>query len=240
MVLTKSLPGTAKAIVPPARRGGFLSPSRAPRGALRCFNRAWIARLGPVLGPAALRERAVLWVESDREFSNQRDFDSTCWLGGGQQEMAKRYSQDLRDRVIDAVKRGEMKPSRSSASVRDQRIWWLSNGLSELNGMARESPSRHGGHRASKLMPHRDFLEAARAEKSDVTLQALCAIAFRPSEGQSRHLDDGAASFAGSASRSKKTLVAREQDRPDMGSPPQTMANSSGARHRPQAAGLHR
>src|ERR1700722_6238866 len=32
-----------------------------------------------------------------------------------------------------------------------------------------------GGHRASKLMPHRDFLEAVRAEKSDVTLQALCA-----------------------------------------------------------------
>ena len=35
-------------------------------------------------------------------------------------------------------------------------------------------PVGHGGHRASKLMPHRDFLEAARAEKSDVTLQALC------------------------------------------------------------------
>ena len=35
-------------------------------------------------------------------------------------------------------------------------------------------PAGHGGHRASKLMPHLDFLEAARAEKSDVTLQALC------------------------------------------------------------------
>ena len=29
-------------------------------------------------------------------------------------------------------------------------------------------------HRASKLMPHREFLEAARTEKSDITLQALC------------------------------------------------------------------
>ena len=36
------------------------------------------------------------------------------------------------------------------------------------------APVGHGGHRASKLMPHRDFLEAARAEKSDITLQALC------------------------------------------------------------------
>jgi transposase len=35
-------------------------------------------------------------------------------------------------------------------------------------------PVGHGGHRPSKLMPHRAFLEAARAEKSDVTLQALC------------------------------------------------------------------
>jgi transposase len=35
-------------------------------------------------------------------------------------------------------------------------------------------PVGHGGHRASKLMPHRDFLEAARTEKSDITLSALC------------------------------------------------------------------
>ena len=35
-------------------------------------------------------------------------------------------------------------------------------------------PVGHAGHRASKLMPHRDFLEAVRAEKSDVTLQAVC------------------------------------------------------------------
>ena len=35
-------------------------------------------------------------------------------------------------------------------------------------------PVGHGGHRASKLMPHRDFLEAARREKPDITLQTLC------------------------------------------------------------------
>ena len=35
-------------------------------------------------------------------------------------------------------------------------------------------PLGHGGHRRSKLMPHRDFLEALRAEKADVTLHALC------------------------------------------------------------------
>ena len=61
-------------------------------------------------------ERAVVGSNWSWDFPNQRDFDSTCWLGGGQQEMAKPYSQDLRDRVIDAVKKGEM--SRRAAARR--------------------------------------------------------------------------------------------------------------------------
>ena len=87
--------------------------------------------------------------------------------------MAKPYSQDLRDRVIDAVKMGEM--SRRAAARRYEisesvAIKWLER--VERDG-SRE-PVGHGGHRASKLMPHRDFLEAARTEKPDITLQALC------------------------------------------------------------------
>ena len=55
--------------------------------------------------------------------------------------MPKPYSQDLRDRVIDAVERGEM--SRRAAARRyaiseSVAIKWLSSGL---NGMARESLS---------------------------------------------------------------------------------------------------
>ena len=87
--------------------------------------------------------------------------------------MPKPYSQDLRNRVIDAVERGEM--SRRAAARRYEisesvAIKWLER--VERHG-SRE-PVGHGGHRASKLMPHRDFLEAVRAEKSDVTLQTLC------------------------------------------------------------------
>jgi transposase len=87
--------------------------------------------------------------------------------------MPKPYSQDLRDRVIDAVKKGEM--SRRAAARRYEisesvAIKWLER--VERHG-SRE-PVGHGGHRASKLMPHLDFLEAARSEKSDITLQALC------------------------------------------------------------------
>jgi len=137
-------------------------------------------RLAASLNPASMRSRPRPpsasvprdLTEASR-FPNRRDFDSTCWLGGGQQEMAKPYSQDLRDRVIDAVKRGEM--SRRAAARRyaiseSVAIKWLER--VERDG-SRE-PVGHGGHRASKLMPHRAFLEAARAEKSDVTLQALC------------------------------------------------------------------
>jgi transposase len=86
--------------------------------------------------------------------------------------MAKPYSQDLRDRVIDAVKRGGM--SRRAAARRYEisesvAIKWLER--VERDG-SRE-PVGHGGHRAFKLMPHRDFLETARIEKSEITLQAL-------------------------------------------------------------------
>ena len=87
--------------------------------------------------------------------------------------MPKPYSQDLRHRVIEAVERGGMSCRAAarryeiSASV---AIKWL--GRYRRDG-SRE-PIGHGGHRPSKLMPHRDFLEAARRQKPDVTLQALC------------------------------------------------------------------
>jgi transposase len=87
--------------------------------------------------------------------------------------MPKAYSQDLRDRVIDAVERGGM--SRRAAARRfgvseSIAVKWLE----QLERHGSREPVGHGGHRASKLAPHREFLEAARAEKSDTTLQALC------------------------------------------------------------------
>jgi transposase len=87
--------------------------------------------------------------------------------------MAKPYSQDLRDRVIDAVESGKMSrraAGRHYAISQSVAIKWLER----LERHGSREPVGHGGHRASKLMLHRDFLEAARAEKSDVTLQALC------------------------------------------------------------------
>ena len=87
--------------------------------------------------------------------------------------MAKPYSQDLRDRVIDAVRTGRMSrraAARHYAVSESVAVKWLER----VERQGSREPAGHGGHRASKLMPHRGFLEAARAEKSDVTLQALC------------------------------------------------------------------
>jgi transposase len=87
--------------------------------------------------------------------------------------MPKPYSQDLRDRVIDAVEWGEMSgraAARRYEISESVAIKWLER--VERHG-SRE-PVGHGGHRASKLMPHHDFLQAARTEKTDITLSALC------------------------------------------------------------------
>ena len=50
---------------------------------------------------------SCFWDELEGDSRMGEIFNSTCWLGGGQQEMAKPYSQDLRNRVIDAVRTGE-------------------------------------------------------------------------------------------------------------------------------------
>ena len=87
--------------------------------------------------------------------------------------MPKPYSQDLRDRVIDAVERGGM---RCRAAARRYEIS-ESVAIKWLDRYRRDGsrqPVGHGGHRPSTLMPHRDFLEAARAEKPDGTLRELC------------------------------------------------------------------
>ena len=85
--------------------------------------------------------------------------------------------------------RAKMSRRAAGSSLRDQQIrghQWLER----LERQGSREPVGHGGHRASKLMPHRDFLEAARAEKWTSRFR-LCAIACRPSAGSGADtLDD--------------------------------------------------
>jgi transposase len=87
--------------------------------------------------------------------------------------MAGPYSQDLRDRVIDAVAHGGM--SRRGAAERfgvseSVAIKWVER--FERTGL--RTAGKMGGHKRLKLEPHREFLETCHAEKPDVTLQVLC------------------------------------------------------------------
>jgi len=64
--------------------------------------------------------------------------------------MAKPYSQDLRDRVIDAVESGKMSrraAGRHYAISQSVAIKWLER----LERHGSREPVGHGGHRASKL-----------------------------------------------------------------------------------------
>jgi transposase len=151
--------------------------------------------------------------------------------------MPKPYSQDLRDRVIDAGERGEMSrraAARHYAVSPSVAVKWLER--VERDG-SRE-PVGHDGHRASKLAPHRDFLEAARIEKPDVTLQALC-DRLLSERGVKADTSMMSRFFRRISVTVKKDPRRARAGSPGHKSPPQTMANLSGA-HRPQAAGFHR
>jgi transposase len=87
--------------------------------------------------------------------------------------MARGYSQDLRDRVIDAVELEGM--SRRQAAKRfgvseAAAIKWLQR----VRDTGVRTALGKGGHRRPVIEPHRDFVEAALTDKPDITLQALC------------------------------------------------------------------
>jgi transposase len=87
--------------------------------------------------------------------------------------MGRSYSQDLRDRVIDAVEVEDM--SCRAAAERfgigeSSAIRWVRR----YREAGERVPVGTGGHRPSALKPHRAFLEAVRAEEPDITLAALC------------------------------------------------------------------
>jgi transposase len=86
--------------------------------------------------------------------------------------MAGAYSQDLRDRVIDAVEKEGL--SRRAAARRfgvseSAAVKWLQR----YEDSGSRKPVGPGGHRPSKLKPHRDFIVAALKDKPDLTLEAL-------------------------------------------------------------------
>jgi transposase len=129
--------------------------------------------------------------------------------------MATPYSQDLRDRVLDAIEKDGM--SRMGAAERfeideSSAIKWMER----LERTGSRTAAQMGGYKPRKLDLHREVLEAARAEKPGVTLQALCdrLLAERGVKADTSMMSRFFRRIG--VTPKKKTLVAREQDRPDI------------------------
>src|SRR5208282_2239713 len=128
--------------------------------------------------------------------------------------MAGAYSQDLRDRVIDAVVGEGM--SRRAAAARfgvseSSAIKWVAR----FERSGRRAAARMGGYKPVKMAPHREFLDALRAETPDITLQALC-DRLLAERGVKTDTSMMSRFFRRLGVTLKKTLVAREQGRADI------------------------
>ena len=88
--------------------------------------------------------------------------------------------------------------------------------LERVEGDGSREPVGHGGHRASKLMAHRDFLEASRTEETDIRLSALCERLLCERGVSSDTSNDEPLLSPDRRYGQKKTLIAREQDRPEI------------------------
>lgn len=87
--------------------------------------------------------------------------------------MPRGYSQDLRNRVIHAVEREGMSCRKAAARFGvsgSTAVKWFQR----FRDSGVRTAFARGGHRRSVIEPHRDLIEAALAEKPDITLQALC------------------------------------------------------------------
>src|SRR3954447_24528942 len=85
--------------------------------------------------------------------------------------MARSYSQDLRDRVIEATESGTSarKVAARFEVAASTAIKWLER----LRDSGERSARRQGRRPGSKLDPHRDFLLAAVEAEPDSTLKEL-------------------------------------------------------------------
>jgi transposase len=133
---------------------------------------------------------------------------------GGRLGMARAYSQDLRERVIDAALSG---PSLRQAAARfNVGVSTVIGWVGRWRDSGEDSARRQGRPRGLKLDPHRDFLLPLIEAEPDMTIEKM----------QERLLEDrGVKASAGTIwtfldrcrlTFKKKTVHASEQDRPDV------------------------
>jgi transposase len=126
--------------------------------------------------------------------------------------MTKAYSIDLRERIARFVDSGQSR--HAAAGHFGVSVSFVVKLMSAYRETGSLSPKPGGGWRYSKLDPHREFLMRRVAEKDDITMPELAAELA----GQGTIVAPSSISrwLIRNGYRFKKTLLASEQDRPDI------------------------
>jgi transposase len=127
--------------------------------------------------------------------------------------MPQAYSLDLRQRVARFVEGG--RSCHAAAAHFSVSVSFVVRLKKSFRATGRLAPKPSGGRRHAKLGPHRAFLLARIAEKADMTMPELRLNSPRPAAQRLIPPHSRAGSSA-TATASKKTLLASEQDRPDV------------------------
>ena len=127
--------------------------------------------------------------------------------------MPKAYSLDLRERVVRFVEAGH---SRHAAAAHfDVSVSFVVNLMQAYLATGSFAPRASGGRRHAKLDAHRTFLLARVAEKEDITMPELSAE-LAAATGTKADPASISRWLIRNGYRFKKTLLASEQDRPDV------------------------
>jgi transposase len=128
--------------------------------------------------------------------------------------MAKPYSMDLRDRVVQAVERDGLSCNQASARY-EVAVSTAIDWVNRFRQTGSAVPGQMGGHRPKKLVgEYREWL-VQRCRERDFTLRGL--VAELAERGPQRRLSRGLGIRPrGEAQSQKKTLIASERDRPDV------------------------
>jgi transposase len=83
------------------------------------------------------------------------------------------YSQDLRDRVLNALQRGD-RPTNIAARFEVSRVW-VYQVKNRLERQGRSTALPVGGYRQSRVAPLESTIRSWIDEKTDLTLAEMCA-----------------------------------------------------------------
>src|SRR5579872_3612742 len=126
--------------------------------------------------------------------------------------MARPYSKDLRDRVVGSVAGG--RSCRATAAIFGVSVASVVKWSQRWRATGSAAAKQMGGWRQLLLKGEREWLLARLAEKPDLTLRAV--VAELCGAARQRATARYGASSSTRGSRSKKSLHASEQDRPDV------------------------